>query len=227
MHQNNIRRAWLIRHGESVANAGERTAEASVYPLSELGYRQSRQLAQAIPHEPQLIVYSSYLRAKQTAEPTITRYSSARVECWPIQEVQYLDPALCVNTTQDERRDLSREYWERCDPEFAAPGAESFAGFIERVRATIQTLAQRTEPHAFLFSHGQFMSAAAWLLLSHPRKIDSAAMRRFYQFIHGYAVENCAVLPLYFHVTGEVSLGTLKQFESIERISITSGLAGI
>src|ERR1043165_5780158 len=92
------REVWFIRHGESVANAGGRTTEAGIYPLTELGFRQAEQLAAALaaePKAPELIVHSSYVRARQTSEPTQRQFPSVPVEEWPVHEVQYLDPALC------------------------------------------------------------------------------------------------------------------------------------
>src|SRR5687767_13515487 len=101
------REVWFIRHGESVANAGGRTAEAGSYPLTERGSRQAAQLAAALPLEPDFIIHSPYLRARQTAEPSMGRFAKVPSDEWPVQEVQYLDPALCVNTTQDERHVLA------------------------------------------------------------------------------------------------------------------------
>lgn len=230
MERNSPREVWFIRHGESVANAGGVTMEAWSYPLSELGYRQSDQLASALPAEPHLIIHSPYKRARETAEPTMRRFAHVRTEEWSVQEVQYLDAEKCTGTTQDQRREMSREYWRVGDPHFAAPGAESFAGFIARVQAAIDALAVRDERHTFVFSHGQFMSALAWLLLSRPAIIDSAAMRRFYQFIHGYPMPNCAVLPLFLHPCGRHSLGGVWVPDGVETETAqraTGGLAGV
>lgn len=196
MHASSAREVWFIRHAESVANAGGRTREAPTYPLSDLGFRQAQQLAQSLPVEPELIVTSPYLRARQTAEPAIARFHRARVEEWAVQEVQYLDPALCVDTTQDERRVMSHEYWLRCDPHHAAPGAESFVDFTSRVQDAITRARQREERRIFVFCHGQFMQALAWLTLSQPAMVDSAAMRRFHSFARGVIVPNCSVLTM-------------------------------
>ena len=230
MNANNHRETWFIRHSESVANAGARTREAPTYPLSGIGFRQAEQLASALPVEPELIIVSPYIRARQTAEPAIRRFARARVEEWPVHEVQYLDPALCVDTTQEERRRLSTEYWRRCDPHEAAPGAESFAGFIGRVSDAIRRLAQRTERRSFIFSHGQFIHAVAWLVLTRPAVIDSEAMRRFHQFIHGSAVPNCSILPLHVHADGSHSVGGLWVPEGVEPEGMgraQAGLAGV
>lgn len=223
------REIWFIRHGESVANAGARTTEASGYPLTELGFRQAAQVADALPHGPELIIHSPYVRARQTAHPAIQRFADIPVEEWPVQEVQYLDPAKCAGTTQEERRAMSIEYWERSDPHHAEPDAESFVAFVDRVRDALRGLSLRRERRIFVFGHGQFMSAVAWLLLSRPSVVDEVAMRRFYKFIHGYAVPNCGVMPVYVHECGSHSLGGLWLPDGVDGVeaNIAGGLAGI
>ena len=224
------REVWFIRHSESVANSGARTREAPTYPLSELGFRQAEQLAAALPAEPDLIVVSPYVRARQTAEPAIRRFPNARVEEWPVHEVQYLDPALCVDTTQEERRGFSDEYWQRCDPHYAAPGAESFVEFSTRVGDSLERLAQCAERRIFVFCHGHVMQAIMWLALSRPASIDSAAMRRFYHFMHGIPVPNCSILPLHSHADGSRTLAGFWVPEGIEAEmagSIKAGQAGV
>lgn len=203
------REVWFIRHGESVANAGGRTTEAATYPLSALGFRQAQQLAAAFAVEPDLIVVSPYLRARQTAEVSMARFPEVRVEEWPVQEVQYLDPALCVGTTQEERIAMAHAYWEQCDPHHAAPNAESFVHFIQRAGDTIERLAARSERRVFVFCHGHFMNAVAWLLRTRTAEMDAVAMRHFFEFIHGFKVMNCALLPLHFRTDGARSLGEL------------------
>ena len=216
MQAGSHREAWFIRHAESVANAGARTVEASSYPLSDLGFRQAQQLATALPVEPDLIIVSPYVRAQQTADFAIRRFPNARIEEWPVQEVQYLDPALCVGTTQDERNALADAYWDRGEPDQAAPNAESFTAFVARAADALHRLGKRTEKMTFIFCHGRMMDALAWLSLSPPSVIDAAAMRRFSKFIHGFTVPNCSVLPLHFHPDGRRSLGTLWVPENVE-----------
>jgi 2,3-bisphosphoglycerate-dependent phosphoglycerate mutase len=209
MNQNRPREVWFIRHAESVANAGGRTREAPTYPLSERGFRQAEQLAGELPLHAELVVVSPYVRARQTAEPYLRNVPAIAVEEWPVQEVQYLDPALCVNTTQDERRVLSQDYWERADADFAAPLAESFVTFVSRAQGALDRLLRRAERATFVFCHGQFISAIAWLILTRPARIDTGAMRRFYQFVHGYSVPNCSVLPVFLHADDSASVGGL------------------
>jgi 2,3-bisphosphoglycerate-dependent phosphoglycerate mutase len=211
------REVWFIRHGESLANAGGRTKETATCPLTELGLRQSQQLAAALPAEPEFIVHSTYLRARQTAEPTMERFCRVPVDEWTVQEVQYLDPVLCVDTTQDDRRLLAQSYWQQCEPHHAPPGAESFAFFIERARATMAALSQRRERLTYVFSHGHFIRAIAWTILFRPSALDVSAMQHFRQFMASYPVPNCAIVPLYLHETGAHSLGALWVPDGLER----------
>lgn len=62
-----MKKIWLIRHGESIANAGQPTQDHSMIPLSPLGIKQAQDLALTITEKPDLIVTSPYLRAQQTA----------------------------------------------------------------------------------------------------------------------------------------------------------------
>ena len=111
---------------------------------------------------------------------------------------------------------LAREYWERCDAEHAAPGAESFAHFMARAREAIERLAARRERRVFVFCHGHLMGAVAWLLLSQAAAVDAAAMRRFLNFTRGRPVANCAISVLHFHADGARSLGGLWVPDGVE-----------
>jgi broad specificity phosphatase PhoE len=70
-------RVFLIRHGESESNAGFPSADPGSAPLTPDGHRQARQIAQALADTPGLIVTSPYLRARQTAQPMISRFPAA------------------------------------------------------------------------------------------------------------------------------------------------------
>jgi probable phosphoglycerate mutase len=85
-------RVWLIRHGQSESNAGLPSADWRRIPLTELGYRQAEHVAGVFADPPRFIVTSPYLRARQTAQPTIERYPGAPGEEWAVQEFSYLRP---------------------------------------------------------------------------------------------------------------------------------------
>jgi probable phosphoglycerate mutase len=73
-------RVWLIRHGQSESNAGLPSTDWRAIPLTALGRRQAEHVARVFADPPQFIVTSPYLRARQTAQPTIERYPAAAWE---------------------------------------------------------------------------------------------------------------------------------------------------
>jgi broad specificity phosphatase PhoE len=83
-------RATFIRHGQSTGNAGIPCHDLALLELTELGWRQSREVAASWTETPDLIVTSPYLRTQQTAAATIERFPNVPVEVWPIQEFTYL-----------------------------------------------------------------------------------------------------------------------------------------
>ena len=77
----------LIRHGQSQANIGLPTATPQSIALTERGFAQAEQIAEylATHIRPDLIVTSSYLRTKQTAAPTLSRFPSIIPKEWPVK----------------------------------------------------------------------------------------------------------------------------------------------
>jgi len=154
------KKIWLIRHGESVANAGAATENHMTIPLSELGQEQAREVSLLIPEPPSLIITSPFTRAQQTAEPTLERFPGVVHEVWNVEEFTYLGPLTCINTTAAERRERVNEYWERQDPDYQdGEGAESFRQVLSRAQAAIDRLNRLSSGFIVMFSHAQFIRA--------------------------------------------------------------------
>lgn len=81
---------WLIRHGESVSNAGLQTTHPAASKQTPLGHRQAAAVAQAFNKPPGLIVVSRYVRSQQAAAPTQARFPQVPVEEWQVHEFTYL-----------------------------------------------------------------------------------------------------------------------------------------
>ena len=192
-------RVWLIRHGQSESNAGLPSADWRGIPLTALGRRQAEHVAGVFAEPPELIVTSPYLRARQTAQPTIGRYPGTPREEWPVQEFSYLQALDGRATTSREREPEVRAYWERADPRHAEPGAESFAGLIGRVTGFLGRLGARDTGPVAVFTHGIFMRAVAWFLLTGVSGPGALDMRRFRAFTGLYPVPNCGVLELRYY----------------------------
>jgi 2,3-bisphosphoglycerate-dependent phosphoglycerate mutase len=189
-------RVFLIRHGESESNAGLPSADPGSAPLTADGHRQATQVARVIADVPALIVTSPYLRARQTAQPTISRFPRAAREEWPVHEFSYLGDLHGLASTAREREPRARAYWDRADPHAAAPGAESFAGLLSRTADFLSRLRAQESGPVVVFTHGLFMRAVAWTLLTGVTAPDQDQMRGFRGFANRYLVPNAGVVEL-------------------------------
>jgi len=158
-------RVFLIRHGESTANAGLATGDPATIPLTPAGEEQARLSAGKID-SPTLIVSSPFARALATAQPLRDRYPNAAFGEWAIQEFTYLDPERCAGTTVSDRKEWVREYWGRAEPHHQdGPGAETFAQFLLRVVKFLYRLRNLpVDCRIAAFGHGQFFNAARWIM---------------------------------------------------------------
>jgi probable phosphoglycerate mutase len=176
-------RVLCFRHGESAANAGHATSDPASIPLTELGEQQARAISQGLAESPSIVICSPFLRAQQTAAPTLARFPTAPSEIWPVQEFTYLAPARCVGTSAQQRRSWVDAYWNAFNPTFVdGPGAESFSAFFERAHAALnrfRLLHSESDATAAVFGHGQFLQAMRWLIQNGGGAIDADAMRSF------------------------------------------------
>jgi broad specificity phosphatase PhoE len=198
---------WFIRHAQSESNAGLLTAADPHIALTPHGHAQAACIPAAFTERPTLIVTSPYLRARQTAQPTIERFPDVPVEEWPIHEFSILSLDHRHNTTPTERLPLVVAYWERGDPLYNdGAGAESFADLIARVQSTLERIRRFEAGFLVLFSHGLFTRALLWSLLAPPRTIDATSLRRCNSFITAVKMPNGAILPMRLGPGGEVWL---------------------
>jgi broad specificity phosphatase PhoE len=186
-----LTRIILVRHGQSLANAGGKTSDHITNPLTELGRTQSREFAESIDCKPTLFITSPFLRAQQTAEPLRQRYPDVPVEEWPIHEFTFLEPARHRGTTEMNRQPYVDAYWQRDHPDHIdGPGAESFTLFLDRARQTIQRL-ETLGPGVcvVLFTHGYFMQAFRMVILF-PDATDADLMSNFLRFHYVNLIQN-------------------------------------
>ncbi|MFT2157985.1 histidine phosphatase family protein [Pseudomonas putida] len=187
-----MKNVWLIRHGESAANAGEPTKDHASIPLTAKGLEQARMVAQSITSAPGLILASPFLRAQATALPTTALYPAVALETWPIHEFTYPAPTRCVYTALAQRRGWVEAYWERSDPVFSdGEGAESFFDLVARALAFLERLVEQPANDIVAFAHGQFMNTVRWLLEKRPQEIDTQSMQDWRQYEIANLVPNC------------------------------------
>jgi broad specificity phosphatase PhoE len=199
---------WLIRHGESESNAGMPTSDTTKIVLTPRGIAQAEYVAAAFTRAPSLIVMSPYLRAQQSAQPTIERFPQARREEWPVHEYTYLSLASRHNTTLHGRKPQIDAYWERCDPQYLdGDGAETFAALVERAKHVLERIKQLDDTFVAIFSHGLFIRTLLWVLLAGSVEIDPTRMRRYRGFVSGFAVPNASIVKLYMSGERELFFG--------------------
>jgi probable phosphoglycerate mutase len=189
---------FLIRHGESLSNAGLATTDPKNVELTLRGHEQAKQIAAFLKEYTSLnlIVTSAYLRTKQTAAPTKDVFRIRSHEEWEVQEFTYLSPVYLGYSTPDDRRPLVDAYWEQCQPSFTdGRGSESFKVFIGRVQGFMRQLKDRRENIA-VFSHEQFITAVLWVLKHKPTEITSDVMRDFRDFFHQNRIPNGAIVEI-------------------------------
>lgn len=151
---------WLVRHGQSAANAGLPSVEHADVPLTALGLEQARAVARRVARAPDLLILSPFARARATAEPILERWPATRCETWPIGELTYLSPARCVGTTPEVRRPWIADYWRRCDLDHLdGADAETFRAFMARLADFHGRLAALDLGFVVAVGHGQFFRA--------------------------------------------------------------------
>ena len=190
-------RILLVRHGESLANAGGVTPDHITIPLTEHGHAQAKALAEALPCTPTLFLHSPFLRTRQTAEPLLQRFPEVPVEEWPIHEFTYLEPARHNGTSIEQQMPHILQYWNREDPVYRdGPGAESFKDFLDRGRVALDRFTHVAPGGCVVvFTHG-FMMQAFRMLLLFPHATDAELMSNFRRFHFVHFIENTELVEL-------------------------------
>jgi broad specificity phosphatase PhoE len=194
-----MKQVLFIRHAQSVANAGGRTANIESIELSDLGKQQAQELAANFKIVPDLVIISPYVRTLLTAKPLIDRFKITNTQIWEeVKELTYLDRVKYADTTQDEREEGVKEFWKRNDPEWRDPnGAESFHDFILRIEHTLVKLmdAKKKYDNIVVFTHGQFLLALR-LFLKYPDLTPKELMNKFWEEYAEYPIYNAQVFTL-------------------------------
>jgi 2,3-bisphosphoglycerate-dependent phosphoglycerate mutase len=184
----------LVRHGQSVSNAGLPTVRPHLTDLTAIGEAQARLTVAALP-EPRLIAVSPYRRARATAQPFMERWPAVQCVEWPVQEFTFLDPSAWDGTTAIERRPAAAAYWQRADPHYAeSAGAESFEMLLARAdRVRRDALAFGAEP-IVVFTHGLFSKVFIWRCTDPKAGPTAEGMARAREFARDFRFPNCGIV---------------------------------
>ncbi|GHH49053.1 histidine phosphatase family protein [Lentzea cavernae] len=148
-------RLLLVRHGETASNTERRLDTAMPGPpLTELGHKQARELADLLAGEEISAVYASIgLRAQQTAAPTAERLGLPVQVLQGIEEIQ-VGSLEGRNDTEAYKTYLETVIqWAEGALDVAFPGGgENGQQVLDRFLAAISSI--RTEGTVMVVTHG-------------------------------------------------------------------------
>lgn len=189
---------WLVRHGQSAANAGLPTDDPDGIPLTDQGVAQARAFAASLPDGKYTVWTSGYLRARDTAAPTLQKLAVEATTHPQLHEFVTLCPQRCAGTSYRQRMPWVDAYWSRCDADFR-DGTQSetfreFAGRVETVRRDLRDASGKV----LVFGHGMFFAQWIWQELGFTAG-DDLSMTAFRRFQLGLPMPNTGVYRLLGH----------------------------
>jgi broad specificity phosphatase PhoE len=154
---------WIVRHGQSAGNVARDAAhEAGLdvidialrdvdVPLSELGHKQAAALGRwfaALPaaERPEIVLSSPYVRARQTARAICEQGGVTESARQPIVDERLRErefgvfDRLTTNGIRQKHPDLAEHRALLGKFYFRAPGGESWADVILRLRSALDTI---------------------------------------------------------------------------------------
>lgn len=153
-------KVYLVRHGQSIGNATDRgesfSQDDSTNGLTDLGWKQARNLGQRLQNEDVThIVTSKLLRAQQTAQAINETLNV------PVETLDFAHEYEQSDEYHENGRDpkLSQFFWMPRHPaDYAPPGAESFTNFMSRVDQLLAYLESHLESdrNILVVGHGTF-----------------------------------------------------------------------
>lgn len=181
---------YLVRHGQSEGNALCIYQDPSV-GLSELGVSQSTVLAVRFRKVPvDLIMVSSYERAKQTAE-IISKTVNVPVQASDLL-VELKRPGVLVGRSMDEPEVMKiRESIEvnAHDPNWRYSDEETFFDFKKRAQTFLEQLKSLPKENVLVVTHGLFIKMIV-CVMTHG---DDLTPDLYRAFLKTFAIENTSI----------------------------------
>jgi len=195
-------RVFLVRHGQSQANAGGMTLANPVVPLTELGERQARALAPLLPQRAAGIWSSPFKRALDTAAPYCALLGLTPAIHADLREFETVDTLTLGGGPCAEREAAVARFWLESDPDHrSGPHAETFREFHTRVARVREQFLPALPDGAVVFGHGMWMALLCWQLLGFEQ-VDCLGMTHFRRFQLGLPTPNTVVYGLTHVVPG-------------------------
>ncbi len=157
-----MKQFWLVRHGESESNIGLPDPSREGSKLSPRGWEQVRAVVDHLP-EPDLIVSSPFVRARESAEPLRARFPDVATATWQVQEFCPLADSYYTNVAMESRLATFRDFFDIDDPEHRCDvNTETFTDCIQRVNTLFDNLRASNMQQIVVFTHGTFLRMVLW-----------------------------------------------------------------
>lgn len=157
---------YLLRHGESVANARRLfSARKADPPLSELGIEQAVRQAEALKEIKFSALYTSpLLRARQTAEIVGRQGQPTPIIAEPLKEV---DVGVLDGESVDDPQGQAIyaqviSSWEQGQMGVGFPDGETLGGIAARLKSLLGDLTEREHGPVLLVGHSLLFAALIW-----------------------------------------------------------------
>ena len=138
---------YMIRHGQTEANAARLMAGSLDSPLTEMGRQQARDvhaIVQNLVIKPEMIVHSQLSRARETAA----------IINEALNLPMYEDPDIAEHFCGDWEGKPYEECRSMLDGWATPPNGESFDDFCTRIRRAKTTALNRSKGPVLIVSHG-------------------------------------------------------------------------
>ncbi len=194
-----MKNIYLVRHGESVSNAGGVAVRNAEIPLTELGREQAKEVATWLLGNVSPIdniFVSKFIRTHQTASPLLEKQGVTSTVIEGLEEFNYIDFFRIENLSALERRQLSHRYWQTATPDYTdGESAESFNQLQARITNVLNYFEKLPNGNYVVYTHGLWLSMFLWRLLNFSTD-SSLAMQQFRQFEQAIKIKNTEVFLL-------------------------------
>ncbi|PNK61317.1 histidine phosphatase family protein [Psychrobacter sp. FDAARGOS_221] len=198
-----MRKIYLVRHGQSTANAGGDAQPNAQIELTELGHQQAQEVAQwlsdTLGDNVASINVSSFVRTQQTAQPYLDQMQRQAQVIDGLEEFTCQSFAKINGLPFQTRLAMVDEYWASAQPDEAhGADAESFLNFYQRVQQVLVYFQTLPKGNHVVYTHGYWISMVIWQLLglSADTQQEVAKFRQFEKSIRAKNGEVfCLTLP--------------------------------
>ena len=188
-------KVYFIRHGESVLNK-KRIHQYPDTPLSEEGREQAIRLAERFSDiDFDLLVTSTFKRAKETAEIVNTKHNKEILES-PLF-VETIRPSEILGKkyeAPDARVIYDEVLANRLDPDWRYSDEETFNDLVERGKKALQFLVDHEAERIVVVTHGDILK----FILSIMQHGDDLSLELFHRFRHFAPTKNTGVTVCHY-----------------------------